>query len=58
MHPISNGITGAIQSFLEKHGGDVYATIAVLVAISVIAVVGMVRRGCKKGPNDDTVTRF
>ncbi|MGD1003416.1 MAG: hypothetical protein ABR884_02470 [Minisyncoccia bacterium] len=58
MDPMSNGITGAIQGFFERYGGNVYATIAVSIAILVIAVAIMVYNGCKKGSNNDTVGRF
>jgi hypothetical protein len=58
MDPMSNGITEAMQKFLERYSGNAYAGGVVLIAILVIAVVTMVYSGCKKGSGDDTVTRF
>ena len=58
MDPMSNGILGAIAKFFERYGGNAYATVVVLIAILVIAVVTMVYSGCKKGSDDDTVSRF
>ena len=58
MDPMSNHTARATLEFFERNGWDVNTTVAVLIAILLIAVATMVDLGCQKGSDEETVTRF